>query len=187
MKQQLLKLSGLVVLVMGGFFLMQHQPDEDVITLAPLEEELILEEENESKENKLIMVDIKGEVAKPGVYELDVNQRVQDAIHLAGGLTSEANDLGVNLSQKLQDEMVIHIPSKEESIHLPTSEQSPLISLSKASSQELQSLPNIGESKANAIISYREEHGPFKTVEEVTNVAGIGEKTLEGFIDLVSP
>ena len=108
---------------------------------------------------------------------------------MAGGYTMHlpTEDTTYTSKEKLQDEMVIHIPTKGEAITVPLAPQSTLISLSRATSQELQTLPGIGEAKANAIISYREEHGPFKTVEEITNVAGIGEKTLEGFIDLITP
>ena len=186
MNQQLLKGSGLVALIVGGLFLMQQPSTEEVVTLTPFEEEPS-HEKVEEEVNETILVDIKGEVIRPGVYELDQTKRVQDAIQLAGGLTDVADDLSVNLSQKLRDEMVIHIPKKGESTTPSTATTSDLISLSHATVQDLQTLPGIGEAKANAIVAYREEHGSFKTVDELTNVAGIGEKTLEGFIDLITP
>ncbi|WP_101844348.1 helix-hairpin-helix domain-containing protein [Halobacillus sp. Marseille-P3879] len=140
------------------------------------------ENKNEGRDH-LFVVDVKGEVAKPGIYEVDEGMRVNDAIRLAGGLTEEADQTSVNLAQKVQDEMVILVMEESGGIKgssLSTTDNSPsTIRINYASGEEIQSLPGIGPSKAKAIVQYREENGLFKTNEDLLSVAGIGEKTLE--------
>lgn len=148
-------------------------------------------EETELGDVKVI-VDIKGEVKEPGVYELQEDDRIQTAIERAGGFTNKADEQQINLAQKVHDEMVIYIP-KEGEIETPiqpvpspsgsggASSNTPddLIEVNKATVDELTKLQGIGPAKAQAIIDYREEHGLFKQVEDLLEVNGIGEKTLE--------
>lgn len=141
-------------------------------------------------------VDIKGAVKKPSIYPVDQEMRIYDVIDLAGGLTSEADQTQINLAQRVSDQMVIYIPKKGEqapdltTINTPetvanseTSESSQqssaLININTADSSQLQEITGIGEKKATEIIQYRENNGSFQTVDELTNVNGIGEKTLE--------
>ncbi|RYL90379.1 helix-hairpin-helix domain-containing protein [Sporolactobacillus sp. THM19-2] len=141
-----------------------------------------------------IVVDIKGEVNRPGIYRMKETERVSDAINRAGGLTKKADEEQINLAQKVVDEMVIYIPEKGEKppegipvaptapAQAPSSgEESPgqKVNVNTADEQTLQNLPGIGPSKAKAIIQYRQEKGPFKSLEELTEVSGIGEKSLE--------
>ncbi|EQB96057.1 hypothetical protein GA8_08575 [Geobacillus sp. A8] len=134
------------------------------------------------------MVDVKGAVAKPGVYEVAADARVRDVIALAGGLTDEADETKINLAAKVRDEMMIYVPAKDEAA--PASDavgkspsdgarDGPQVAVNTATEEELMQLPGIGPAKAKAIIAYREEHGPFQRVEDLLNVTGIGEKTLE--------
>lgn len=146
------------------------------------------EEENYSDDD--VMVDIKGEVKDPGVYELKSTQRIVDAIQVAGGFLSEADQKQVNLAQKLTDEMVIYIPKVGEE---GVSSLPPLnegndgkINLNQATIEQLETLPGIGPSKAEDILSYREEVGSFKAIEDLKEVSGIGEKTFEKLKDLIS-
>ena len=157
------------------------------------------------EENSKIKVDIKGMVANSGVYELDNGERVIDVIEKAGGLLDGANTNYLNLSKKLKDGDVIIIYSndyieslkKDNTIYIelpcdcPDSINSAcidnivnediikpsngLISINNATLEELMTLPGIGESKAIAIIRYREENSGFKTLEDIMNVSGIGE------------
>ena len=140
---------------------------------------------------KTFKIDIKGEVLTPGVYEVNSEMIIEDAIKLAGGLTPQADTSNINLSQKLVSEMVIIIDSKE-SIKEPiknnisgvgtstTNSSSPnqKISLNKATLEELMTLSGIGESKAQKIIEYRTQT-PFTSIEEITNVKGIGASIFE--------
>ncbi|MEK1828244.1 helix-hairpin-helix domain-containing protein [Priestia megaterium] len=135
------------------------------------------------------MVDIKGAVQKPGVYQLPKDARVKDALAQAGGATKEADLRQLNLASKLQDEMAVYIPAAGEEIppsspvssisSSGTSNDQPLVNINTANTDELQTLNGIGPSKASAIVSYREENGLFQTVEDLGQVSGIGEKSLE--------
>ncbi|WHX28175.1 ComEA family DNA-binding protein [Virgibacillus halodenitrificans] len=144
------------------------------------------EESNPSKENTKIMVDIKGAVAKPGVFEMPVESRVNDAIKLAGGFTADADQSQVNLAQKVQDEMIINIPvigGEPFTQGEVSSIQTEKLSINYATQEEIETLNGIGPAKAQAIIQFREEHGFFSTAEDLLQVPGIGEKTLNNFID----
>ncbi|RDZ15452.1 competence protein ComE [Priestia megaterium] len=142
-----------------------------------------------SQDSPFVMVDIKGAVQKPGVYQLPKDARVKDALAQAGGATKEADLRQLNLASKLQDEMAVYIPAAGEEIppsspvssisSSGTSNDQPLVNINTANTDELQTLNGIGPSKASAIVSYREENGLFQTVEDLGQVSGIGEKSLE--------
>ncbi len=139
-----------------------------------------------------VFVDIKGEVQKPGLYEVPLNQRVMDIINAAGGLTEQADTSTINLSKKVEDQMVIivskvgdsestlvendaRISSNDALVSKSAQKGTGPISINGASKEELMSLNGIGEARANAIITYRNSHGGFKTIEELMEVKGIGE------------
>ncbi len=139
-----------------------------------------------------IMIDIKGQVASPGVFELSAGARAKDAIAAAGGFLESADPKAINLAMKVQDEMVIYVPAIGEEaplVAMPTgggSSQSSaggLININTATDAELMELTGIGPSKAAAIIAYRTENGNFAKIEELTNVTGIGDKTFEQLKD----
>lgn len=166
-----------------------------------------------NKKKKYLRADIKGEVVKPGVYELEDGKRVIDLVNMAGGLTKNADTSYINLSKKLKDEMTIVVYSKEEIANMKDKESIIVymekececenitndaciykdssdtnsnknntkpneynkVNINTASIEELTDLKGIGESKAEAIIKYREENGDFKSIEDIINVSGIGE------------
>ena len=156
------------------------------------------EEEAENKESK-IKVHISGAVKNEGVYELEEDARIIDAIEKAGGTLEIADMKNVNLASKLEDGMKIYIPKQgeevtssnqevEENIALGnTSKESSKrkININKASKEELDTLPGIGESTAEKIINYRKEHKSFKSIEELKEVKGIGDAKFEEIKDLV--
>lgn len=159
---------------------------DEEMSITPLssEENGELEQDNESSDSSVI-VDVKGEVSMPGIYEVARDARVNDVIELAGGFTKEANDMHVNLAQIVQDEMVVVVPGINDEL---VSENSGLtgsnkIRINYATQEEIETLSGIGPSKAQAIMQYREEHGLFQNVEELLNISGIGEKTLENMKD----
>jgi competence protein ComEA len=141
--------------------------------------------EKEKVQSKTIIVDIKGAVARPGVYEIKDTARVNEVVAMAGGFTKEADQTKVNLAAKVHDEMMIYVPARGETnipsidSSLISSNDSNKIHINTASEEEILQLPGIGPTKAAAIIAYREKHGPFQKVEDLSNVTGIGEKTLE--------
>ncbi|MDN5332580.1 MAG: competence protein ComEA [Tepidanaerobacteraceae bacterium] len=132
-----------------------------------------------------IVVHVAGAVKNPGVYELDEGSRAIDAIKAAGGYLPEADTVSINLAKKLQDEQMLYIPRVGESPAagdagsggiLPSDGK---ININSAGLEELDRLPGIGPALAQRIIDYRNQHGPFKSVEELKNVSGIGEKRFE--------
>ncbi|MBZ9608524.1 helix-hairpin-helix domain-containing protein [Clostridium estertheticum] len=164
-----------------------------------------VEGSNEKVEDSNIKVDIKGAVKDPGVYDIKKGSRVTDLIKLAGGGTSDADLDATNLSAKLNDEDCIVICKKGEVNKTQTplnttlksnsndsaisssgsTEKSAIININTASKEELKTLTGIGDAKADVIIEYRQQNGGFKSVEEITKVGGIGEKTLSKFIDKI--
>lgn len=151
-----------------------------------------------SNEIDRIIIDIKGEVVYPGVYEIDNNTRIIDAINMAGGLTLDADTSGINLSSKIRDEDVIiiysnnkdseyykdkKIDNKNDNFSVEDGgnndkDEIVLIDINTATSEELCSLPGIGEVKAKKIIEYRKK-SRFNTIEDIMNVSSIGEKLFE--------
>lgn len=140
-----------------------------------------------------ITVDVKGAVLNPGIYHLPSGSRVYDAIQAAGGLSVQANPEGVNLAALLADGDAVRVPlisqiSSEpaEESSSPRSEGSGQLDVNRASAAELTELPGIGEVRAQAIINYRNEHGPFSKVEDLLAVPGIGEGTLDRIRSMIT-
>jgi len=185
-----LSISLLIVFVITNYFKESVESSEISIN-----NEVETIKENTEPENKameeIIKVDIKGEVINPGVYAINNDKTVQDAINIAGGLTKKANTNDINLSKKVTNEMVIIVPTiseKKESkssitnnaaIHSNSTSTekntSKKISINTGTLNELMTLTGIGESKAKSIISYREKNGLFKKIEDIKNVSGIGD------------
>ena len=136
----------------------------------------------------VVFVDIKGEVKKPGVYQMKAGDRVKDAIDAAGGLTEEADSQKVNLAKRLEDQMVIVVPKVGEEVEeIPAGETSKedtkegKVNINTATVEELKTLKGVGEKKAEAIIEYRKKNGSFQTKEDLMKVRGIGKKLFESF------
>jgi competence protein ComEA len=145
-------------------------------------------EETEKLPPTTIIVDIKGEVQEPGVYEVNFEARVNELIELAGGFTRNADPEQINLAQKLHDEMSIIVPKEGGANELEETGMSDTqgkLRLNHATQEEIETLPGIGPAKAQAIIQYREENGLFQDVQDLLNISGIGEKTLESFMDQI--
>jgi competence protein ComEA len=136
-----------------------------------------------------IVIYITGAVKTPGVYSLPINSRVKDAITVAGGLLSNADENSINLATKLKDRDKILIPLIKQNPQVGTpgsptgqapAKQQPTLSsdnpinINSADANELDSLPGIGPEKAQQIINYREKSGPFLKPEDIENVGGIG-------------
>lgn len=129
-----------------------------------------------SKEN--VYVYICGEVISPGVYEVAADGRIWDVLLAAGGFTEEASPESVNLAERVKDGMQIIVPSLSEAQERKREEEfkaSGLVNLNTASLEELCSIPGIGESRARAILEYREKQGGFSSTEEIMQVDGIKE------------
>ncbi|WP_010094124.1 helix-hairpin-helix domain-containing protein [Ornithinibacillus scapharcae] len=173
----------LLILVVSIIIFVTTQNDDQPV------EKMVVERDGEQEaesgpEESVVFVDIKGEVVTPGVYAMETGDRVKDVVLEAGGFTKEADENFINLAQKVLDEMVIIVPTKGavESQESRVSGESKL-RINHATVDEIQQLPGIGPSKAKAIVEYRDEHGYFNKVEDLLEVSGIGEKTLEALIE----
>lgn len=243
----------LCTLLFGSIFLFSSSDSKDVI-IDDTNDEFIKDTKEESTR---IVVDIKGEVVKPGTYEFNIDDRISDAIEKSGGLTEKADTSQINLSEKLSDEMLIIIPSvmeeetiddnfineksttsetstktststnnntnintttnsstatknnttnnsnsnssnvikKESTVTTKSSSSSnsggtiivkdSKISINTASVSELMTIKGIGETKAKAIVDYRNTNGLFKDISDITKVSGIGNSTFEKIKDYI--
>ena len=179
------------------------------------EEEISIAEittQETSSINEFYYVDIKGAIKKPGVYKVAKTAIVNDVIKLAGGLKSNAYTLNINLSQQVKDSMVIYIYTKNEirkttnAIITDTTCKTEIvevnnciettttkvvdnniskINLNTATKEELMTLTGVGESKAVAIIEYRNTK-KFDTIEDIMNVSGIGESAFAKIKDHIT-
>lgn len=188
------------------FIIIKEQKQSQIVEENPTIVNKSIEEDQLTitKPIETFFVDIKGEVKKPGIYEVNENTMVNDLINLAGGLTKNGTTKNINLSKKLSASTVVIISSKKESgliainnsctckeIDITPCEKSNIIensnnnddavsdniiiNINSATKDELMTLPSIGESKAKNIITYREENGMFSNIEDILNVSGIGD------------
>ncbi|WP_069286352.1 helix-hairpin-helix domain-containing protein [Aerococcus urinaeequi] len=160
-----------------------------------------------SAPNETWYVDIKGAIKVPQVVPVTPGMRVHDVVEMAGGVTGEADQSQVNLAQLVTDQMVIYVPKVGEEVSPSTealvadskvtesavSESSgdgtsggDLVNINTADTTMLQTLSGIGEKRAADIINYRETNGLFETVDDLDQVSGIGEKTMEKLRPLIT-
>lgn len=143
-----------------------------------------------------IKVDVGGAVFAPGVYSLNFDARAEDAVKAAGGLLSDADESFVNMADFLSDGQKLYIPYNNESldeIYFKTGanpfddeDSDFVININEAGVFEFTLLPGIGGKTAKSIVDYRNEHGPFKSKEELLNVSGIGEGRLTDIWDYIT-
>lgn len=119
-----------------------------------------------------IIIEIKGEVLRPGIYKINSNMRLYEVVLLAGGFTKEAEFESLNLAQVLSDGMSVYISTKNLA-DIPQNTNK--ISINEATSTMLMELKGIGDARAKAIIAYRTTHGPFTKLEDLMKVSGISE------------
>lgn len=149
----------------------------------------------QTSESKELQVHVTGAVARPGVYTMISGARIDDALASAGGALQGALLAGLNLAKPLFDGEQIHVAAP-----LPTVTEQPdgtnlfpavastsqLINLNTATATELETLPGIGPVKAQAILDYRQQHGAFARIDDLTKVSGIGAKTFEKLKHLIA-
>jgi competence protein ComEA len=162
---------------------------------------------------QVIWVDVAGAVARPGLYSLPDGARVAAALEKAGGVRAKADRAAVNLAAKLTDGQQVFVPSRG-SVAVGAGASGVAgagaagsaggasggtagasaaggsgarISLSSATQAQLEQLDGIGPALAQRIIEYREQHGGFKSVDQLQEVSGIGEKRFQALKDSISP
>ncbi len=204
MKKIIMILGGIsILMIVIIYVLYKNDIEEKEVTIDIFKEE---EQEEDNIDKKTVsdlkvVVDIKGMVANPGVYEVDSTYRVNDVISLAGGLLDGADTSLINLAKTVTDEMTIIIYSSDEVLEKlkgqicvcdcpiqendacieedNTKDNNEIININTASKEELMTLPGIGEVRAEEIINYRSNNGSFKTIDDIKNVSGIGEELFE--------
>ncbi|HKG29473.1 MAG TPA: helix-hairpin-helix domain-containing protein [Thermomicrobiales bacterium] len=146
--------------------------------------------------NLPVVVEVRGEVEAPGVFALSPGARLQDAIAAAGGLSREADLSTVNLARRLRDGELVVILALPAPGSTPTiltagagdaaEDSRARININTATTKELEALPGIGEVTAARIAAYREQNGPFRSVDDLIHVQGISDRTIDEFRDLVT-
>ncbi|MCX7795256.1 MAG: helix-hairpin-helix domain-containing protein [bacterium] len=183
-------LIGIIIILIGALLFSLNRPVREESKELPI----VIEEEEHSPVK--IAVHIGGAVRNPGLYYISVDSRVADAIQIAGGPTPDADLDAINLASKLIDGSKILVPSKLKKLDISSGSNTSLgetsvgasvkkININTATAKELEELPGIGPTLAGKIISYRETNGPFKNIEDIKKVSGIGEKKFEAIKDLI--
>lgn len=205
LKKIFLILLGISIILTGIIFVLyqnKQNKTEEVIDIF-IDNSNNAEEKQEIIEKKdKIIVDIKGMILNPGVYEVENDARVNDVIKMAGGLIEGADTSQINLAKIVTDEMTIIIYSSKEVLEkyknevcvcdcpeitndacinnsINNSSNNEKININTATTEELMTISGIGQSKAESIIEYRNKNGNFNTIEEIKKVQGIGESLFE--------
>ena len=145
----------------------------------------------ESADGAVVMVHICGWVAAPGVYGVPEGSRVYEVIELAGGFLPEAAESYLNLAQVVSDGQKLVVPSVDEVEsdrygQIADDAENGLVNINTADKTRLMTLPGIGETRAEAIIAWREQNGSFQTPEEIMQVSGIKEAAYEKIKRLIT-
>ena len=190
----------IIIMIGGIWYIIEYNKESDYIDFENQFENdsknnIVINEQLDEIVEKII-IDISGQVVSPGVISLDDGSRLIDAIDLAGGVTEKADLSKLNLAYILSDAQKIYIPSvddkeegeyvsdgnmdgkiiiNESSIGRSKDQGKVSVNINTASQEELEKLPGIGSSIALKIVTYRNENGKFKSVEDLKNVSGIGE------------
>ncbi len=184
----------LVVLALVRFVPTETSASQDFEAPAQAEEQAAGEQDSDVRQ---VGVDVEGAVASPGLYLVSADARVNDAVAAAGGMTSDADRQRVNLAQKVEDGMQVYVPSREEAPAATgttttgagqassSGASKGKVNLNTASAEELQTLSGIGPSLSQRIIDYRQANGPFKSVDDLRKVSGIGDTRFKSLKDLV--
>lgn len=143
-----------------------------------------------------VVVHVAGAVQAPGVYRLAAGARVIDAVQAAGGLTADSNADAVNLAAVLADGERVYVPRLGEVAPVVvsggpgsgtgTSSPAGPVNLNTATADDLDALPGVGPATAATILAYRDQHGPFASVEDLADVRGIGPAKLDALRGLVT-
>ncbi len=188
------------VLLTGGAVYLLRRPEPPAIVLQPPPPPAPTATPLPTATPAPLTVFVSGAVAQPGLYTLPASARVGDALAAAGGLSPEADAALVNQAERLWDGAQVHVPSRVEEAAAPeppagvsgqpgsapsgekNSGSGSRVNINTASLEELISLPGIGSSKAAAIIANR----PYDTPQDLERVPGIGAKTVERLLDLIT-
>jgi competence protein ComEA len=187
------EIAGLIVVlvaVLGGAGLWYARSLPKPVTIAESGSGAAQPSVSPTSSPALLIVDVAGAVRKPGVYEFAEGERVVDAIERAGGPMPKADLSLLNLAAMLVDGTQILVPKTGPGVAgIPGAapgSSSGLVNINTASSTELETLSGIGEVLAGTIVEYRDQNGPFASVDDLLDVSGIGPATLEEIRDQVT-
>lgn len=197
---KIIVICAILGMVLGGFFILKpvaQTPAKESnlqteVTTVSKDEKEDKNQKEEVVEQDLITVDVKGAVKSPGIYDLPVGSRINDAVQKAGGLTDNADSKSINLAQRISDEALVYVPTKEEATsqeahsNASNTKENKKVNLNKASLEELKQVKGLGAKRAQDIIDHRESNGKFKSVDELKKVSGIGAKTIEKLKEYVT-
>lgn len=165
-----------ILIILLFLFILQSCDDEGYV------DDDFDDEYNESYQG-VILVDLKGEVIRPGIYSVKKGSTLYDVVCLAGGFTSLANTSSIALTEELTSNCMKTIPSTSDPI---TDNTTKLININTAGINELTTLSGIGTSIAQRIIDYRNNNGKFKKIEDIKKVSGIGDALFNKIKDKIT-
>jgi len=176
-RQELILAGVFLLLGIGLLFFRSGDGGEEFLNKNPSGE--FKEKSPPTQNAPAYIIHVAGAVKFPGVYSLAPEKRIIDAVEAAGGVSWEADLNRINLAAPLADGMQVDIPLKQEVEVNSSPEKQGQIQINRASSEELETLPGIGPARAAAIIEFRERKGDFREPEDLLQISGIGEATLD--------
>jgi competence protein ComEA len=181
--------AAVLLIVVGSFLFRGATPPVETVsaTESSTGDRVTDGEERVAAVSPQVVVHIVGAVVRPGVIRVPDSSRVEDVLALAGGPTKDAELSGVNLARTIFDGEQIVVPAIGEEILAGEGARGGRVSLSRADSAALQTLPRVGPATAERIIAWRDANGPYRSVEDLLAVSGIGPATLEGLREYVTP
>ena len=196
-KEKILKAAAVIIIVAVAFcvFVLDVGGNKNEELKIEENQAVSVDESAVESEPEMIMVDVSGAVKEPKVVELPADSRVTDAIAAAGGLTDDADTVQINQAAFLNDGEKIYVPKKgEDTSSLAvasgastySASASGKVDINTATSEELQTLNGIGPVTAEKILKYRSDVGYFKSIEDIKNVDGIGDKTYENLKEYIT-
>lgn len=188
---------GLIILAVGGNYLRGQLSKQGSAALLARTSTVVDTELTVGEKDEPIKVHVAGAVSAPGIYELEEGDRVADALESAGGPLPDAAMDSINLAAVLMDGQQVFVPLAGQAGSAPAvaggaaTASPPLsgdqpINLNTATAEQLEQLDGVGEKTAAKIVTYREEHGGFASIEELMEVPGIGPAKFEGIKDSVT-
>jgi competence protein ComEA len=179
--------AGLALVVLFGKVLAPSDPAADPVPTSP-EPALSVPAAGTSDDTGPVLVHVVGAVRHPGVYKLPSGSRVRDAIRRAGGARPGAHPQQINLAERLADGEQVVVPGRGVTVSAPQpGAPGAVVHLASATAEQLATLDGIGPTLAARIVAYRQEHGGFRTVDQLGDVPGIGPAKLEALRGHVAP
>lgn len=182
-----LAMLGLLLLIGAGLAYMRARP---AAAVAPPSGAVSASASASPASANTIVVDVVGAVRKPGVYGFAQGARVIDAVRAAGGFLPDAEPQAINLARPLVDGEQVVVPKEGEAPPGAAAgggrQPGGKININNASVSDFDGLPGIGPVLAQRIVDYRDQHGPFRSIQDLMKVSGIGQSKFDSLKDLVA-